>query len=57
MARTKIKSQIRPISQGKITIPKKLREKYNFDEYVEIIPKRKGIEIRPHNIIFMKTVI
>jgi AbrB family looped-hinge helix DNA binding protein len=40
---------IRSVSKdGKITIPKKMREKYGFKRYVEIIEKEKGIEVRPH---------
>lgn len=40
---------IKPVSKdGKITIPKKLREKYKLENYVEIVEKKEGVIVRPH---------
>lgn len=40
---------IKPISvDGKITIPKKIRERCKFKRYVEVVEKDGYIEVRPH---------
>lgn len=40
---------IKPMtSDGKITIPKELREKYNLKDYVEIVEADDGILIKAH---------
>lgn len=40
---------IRPItSDGKVTIPKEFREKYNFKDYVEIVDIGDGIIVKAH---------
>lgn len=40
---------IRPItSDGKVTIPKEFRKKYNFEDYVEIEDTGAGILIKTH---------
>ncbi|MCL7412612.1 MAG: AbrB/MazE/SpoVT family DNA-binding domain-containing protein [ANME-2 cluster archaeon] len=40
---------IRPMtSDGKITIPKELREKHNLKDYVEFLDTKDGILIKAH---------
>ena len=39
---------IRPLTaEGRLTIPKELRGKYNLKDYVEIIDTEDGIIIKP----------
>lgn len=39
---------IRPLSScGKVTIPKDIRIEYQFKDYVEFIPEKDGILIKP----------
>ena len=39
---------IKPMSsEGKITIPKELRTKYNLKDYVEVVDTEEGILIKP----------
>ncbi len=35
-------------SDGKITIPKELRDEYNLEDYVEIVKLKEGILIKAH---------
>ncbi len=40
---------IRPItSDGKITVPKELREKYKLKDYVEFVEIKEGLLIKSH---------
>jgi AbrB family looped-hinge helix DNA binding protein len=40
---------IRPLTEeGRVTIPKELREKYNLKDYVEIVEADDGILIKAH---------
>ncbi|MCX9011769.1 MAG: AbrB/MazE/SpoVT family DNA-binding domain-containing protein [Candidatus Methanoperedens sp.] len=40
---------IRPVtSDGKITIPKELRDEYGFKDYVEIVKTKEGLLIKAH---------
>ncbi|NJD54199.1 MAG: AbrB/MazE/SpoVT family DNA-binding domain-containing protein [Candidatus Methanoperedens sp.] len=40
---------IKPMTtDGKITIPKELREEYNLKDYVEIVKAKDGILIKAH---------
>ncbi len=46
---------IRPItSDGKITVPKELREKYKLKDYVEFAETPQGLIIKAHQRIIME---